>query len=608
MTIVVGTAGHIDHGKTSLLRALTGIDPDRLPDERRRGMTLDVGYAWLAFDDGTQLDFVDVPGHDRLVGNMLVGAGEIDAAMLVVAADDGPRAQTLEHLELLDGLAIRDGVAVVTKTDLVDEARVAQVATSVERLLAATSLAGSPVVAASAQTGAGLDRVRASLVALRDRVESRGDREPGPARLGIDRVFTIRGRGLVATGTLRHGRIARGDGLRLEPGGDTVRVREVQVHGRTVEVAGPGRVALALAGADPSRVERGMVLSADPGVVVSERMLVALRAAPTLSGNERRLPSDGARLRLHVGTAQVGATVIRSGREGVPLADGEVAAVLRLERPVALAPNDPFVLRRPSPPRTEAGGRVLDVDPPRGASRRRATPERIAALAASRTPDELGAALLAIHGARAGALAPDVAAALVERALDVLAGASDGVRLAALRSALVGELRRRVTIAPPAAALAVETVVDGLVAAGRLVRDGDLVRDPGATVARPSTALLEAMDRLERVLDVAAPPPLGEAAGAAGCPPEGVRALEAAGRLVRVDDDLAWSASAYRGLESRALELAAVAPLAPATLRDATGTSRKYVMALLEDLDRRAVLRRTPEGHVPGPRASVRSR
>src|SRR5438067_5540727 len=140
MTVVIGTAGHIDHGKTTLLRALTGIDADRLPEERERGMTIDVGFAHLDLEDGTSLDFVDVPGHDRLVGNMLVGAGEIDAVLLVVAADDGPRAQTLEHLELLDALGIRDGIAVVTKTDLVDEARVAQVVTSVERLLAETSL------------------------------------------------------------------------------------------------------------------------------------------------------------------------------------------------------------------------------------------------------------------------------------------------------------------------------------------------------------------------------------------------------------------------------------------------------------------------------------
>ena len=156
MTVVVGTAGHIDHGKTTLLRALTGIDADRLPEERRRGMTIDVGYAHLALPDGTEVDFVDVPGHDRLVGNMLVGAGEIDAALLVVAADDGPRAQTLEHLELLDGLGIRHGIAVITKTDLSGEGRTAAVADEVAALLARSTLAGSPVLAVSSSRGEGV--------------------------------------------------------------------------------------------------------------------------------------------------------------------------------------------------------------------------------------------------------------------------------------------------------------------------------------------------------------------------------------------------------------------------------------------------------------------
>src|SRR5918995_5308080 len=163
MTLVVGTAGHIDHGKTTLLRALTGIDADRLPEERRRGMTIDVGYAHLALDDGRVIDFVDVPGHDRLIGNMLVGAGEIDAALLVVAADDGPRPQTLEHLQLLDALGIGDGLVVVTKTDLVEAARVAQVVESVRTLVGETSLAGAPVLAVSSASGEGVAGLRAAL-------------------------------------------------------------------------------------------------------------------------------------------------------------------------------------------------------------------------------------------------------------------------------------------------------------------------------------------------------------------------------------------------------------------------------------------------------------
>src|SRR4051794_13000173 len=252
MTLVVGTAGHIDHGKTTLLRALTGIDADRLPEERRRGMTIDVGYAHMSFPDGTEIDFVDVPGHDRLVGNMLVGAGEVDAAMVVVAADDGPRAQTIEHVSLLDALRMRDGVAVVTKVDVAEPGRVDAVTREVHALLALTSLARIPVVAVSASTGEGIAELRRILLTIRDQVAGRvvssaagANGSAASARLAVDRVFAIRGRGTVVTGTLRGGAVVPGAHLRVVPGdGAEVRVREVQVHGRQVETAGPGRVAL----------------------------------------------------------------------------------------------------------------------------------------------------------------------------------------------------------------------------------------------------------------------------------------------------------------------------------------------------------------------------
>ena len=214
-SVVVGTAGHIDHGKTTLLRALTGIDADRLPEERRRGMTIDVGYAHLALPDGSVVDFVDVPGHDRLVGNMLVGAGEIDAALLVVAADDGPNAQTLEHLGLLDALGIDDGLAVVTKSDLADGTRVGEVVAEVEAMLAATSLAGLPVLVASATTGDGIDEVRAAIAALAARVGGRlADRWPAAAG---DRP-RVRGQGSRHGGHGQPPRRTRDAGIDAPPG------------------------------------------------------------------------------------------------------------------------------------------------------------------------------------------------------------------------------------------------------------------------------------------------------------------------------------------------------------------------------------------------------
>jgi selenocysteine-specific elongation factor len=243
-------------------------------------MTIDVGYAHLTLPDGTELDFVDVPGHDRLVGNMLVGAGEIDAAMLVVAADDGPRAQTMEHLALLDALGIDHGVAVVTKSDVARPDRTAEVVAMVERLLSGTTLAGSPVLAVSSIDGDGVEALRAALEGLRVRVlESAPDQAADGSRLAIDRVFSVKGRGAVVTGTLRGRPLARGATLRILPGDRSVRVREIQVHGVAFDEAQPGRTALNLAGVEAGDLHRGLVLTDDQAVVSSDRMLVRLDAA-----------------------------------------------------------------------------------------------------------------------------------------------------------------------------------------------------------------------------------------------------------------------------------------------------------------------------------------
>ena len=646
MTVVVGTAGHIDHGKTTLLRALTGIDADRLPEEQRRGMTIDVGYAHLDLEDGSSIDFVDVPGHDALIGNMLVGAGEIDAVMLVVAADDGPRAQTLEHLELLDALGVREGLAVITRADIVDAGRAAEVAEMVTGLLARTSLTGSPVLVASATTGDGLDAVRGNLVQLRDRVAARSEGLPaGPKRLAIDRAFAVRGRGSVVTGTLRGGELRTGDALRLEPGGLAVRIRGLQVHHGPMDAATGGRTAINVAGAELAQLARGAVLTSGAGIETSDCLLVALAPPVDLGASTSRRnrpawpPVDGTRVRLHLGTAQVDALIGRRGREGSDLPDGRVGALLRLAEPVATFMGDRGLLRRSSPGDVVAGLVVLDPLPPRGIARRRVNPERLAALAVAIRDGDADAAadaLVGLHGAvardRVGAavaslagpgsevpervsqsliLAPDVGAALESAALGVVAAfhlehpVESGMPLASLRPALRAALRRHVSIRrefAAAADAAIATIVDDLVARRKLARDGDRLHDP-ARGEGPSRDLAAAMDRLDTLLNVPAPPDLSEAARVSGCPPEGVVAMESAGRIVRVEADLAWAAPAFHRLAGTALALARRSPLTPAALRDATGTSRRYVMPLIEDLNRRGILTRTPAGHVPGPRA-----
>lgn len=630
MTLVIGTAGHIDHGKTTLLRALTGIDADRLPEERARGMTIDVGYAHMRLPDGREVDFVDVPGHDRLVGNMLVGAGEVDACLLVVAADDGPRAQTLEHLELLDALGIEHGLVALTKVDLVDAERVSEVRETTTDLVAATSLAGSPLIEVSAVDGQGLEGLRLAIAGLADRVSARGAlwRETAP-RLAIDRVFTVRGRGVVVTGSML-GRGPRvGDALEVLPGGGRVRVRGIEVHGRPVERApSGGRVALNLAGPGASDMARGNVLvpEAASGAgrpVTSDRLLVILQPPVALrrGGRPARWPiPERTHARLHLGTDQVEALVARSTRGAIELPDGRLVVTLHLERAVGTGAGDRFVLRRPPPAGLLAGGVVLDAGPPRGASRRRVAPQRLARLAgalAVHPPDAVAveAARLELHGVLtdgsqlrvaadvlAAAEAAVLAAVKASQAQPVGPAAGSGATGAALRSVASRAARRLAWVPRPALEQLGGFVLEGLVGRGLLVREADHYHEPGHGPSAVDPALVAAMDRLVALLDTDMPPALPVAARQAGCPSEGVRQLERGGRIVVLDDDVAWSRERYARLEARARALAAAGPLTPARLRDETGTSRRYVMALLEDLGRRGVLRRTPEGHVPGPR------
>ena len=624
MRVVVGTAGHIDHGKTTLLRALTGIDADRLPEEQRRGMTIDVGYAYLEWPGEGGIDFVDVPGHERLVGNMLVGAGEIDAALIVIAADDGPRPQTLEHLELLDALGIDMGVVAVTKSDVVDASRLVEALDAARALVAATRFAEAPVIGVSAATGVGLDELRTAVTTLAGRIGP----HDGPTRLAVDRVFAIRGRGTVVTGSLRGGEVGRNSTLRVVPGDLDVRVREVQVHGRAVDrVSGGGRVALNLASADVDDLHRGDVLAAQGAVIATRRLLVALEPACDLGrGVRRALPAHGERLRLHLGTDQVDAAVVRNARLSTELPGGAATAVLRLVRPIAATFGDRFVLRRPSPGTAAAGGRILDPLPPLGISRRRATPASLAAVAtANVAADAAGSgalqsadALVALWGAvRADRLPldaptsarrlgpvlvdPELAAALEAGATDA---AAQSVAIADLRQSIVRALRRSATVDPEDAVRVADALIDGLVRRGALAQAGDRIGLPGRSEPLPPE-VVEAMERVVAALSVAAPPPLSEVVRAAGCPPEGVRALAASDQIVRLETDLAYARPTYARLAGLALKMAAASPLTPAAFRDATGTSRRYALAILEDLGRRGLLARTAEGHVPGPRAPV---
>ena len=375
-------------------------------------------------------------------------------------------------------------------------------------------------------------------------------------------------------------------------------------------MAGGGRTALNLAGDAIGSLHRGVVLTNDPDVHPSDRLLVML-AAP--------IP-DRARFRVHLGTAAAEAIVGRAGRDALELPDGAAAAVLRLDVSIAAATGDRFVLRRAATSGPAVlGGVVLDPLPARGVSRRRQTPERVAALAAAAQSGDVAAvraARVELHGIVASEreVAPDVREAASAAALEAVRAhhaarpEDPGPTLAAVRSAAARALRRQATVSAADAAARAAVLVDGLVSGGLLVRDGDRVRalDHKAAAADPEVAA--AMERLVAALAVPAPPPLRDAAAAARCPPAAIRELERTGRIVVLEEDLGYAMPTYRDLAAKALALAAREPLTPAAFRDATGTSRRYVLAILEDLDRRGILRRTPAGHVPGPRAPAGAR
>jgi selenocysteine-specific elongation factor len=352
MDIIVGTAGHIDHGKTALVRALTGTDTDRLPEEKQRGITIDLGFAELD-PNGVRIGFVDVPGHERFVKNMLAGASGIDLVLLVIAADEGIMPQTREHFDICQLLQIRNGLIAVTKKDMVDDEMFELVKTEISEFVAGTFLEGAAIVGVSSRTGEGIDELRNALAAAAAMVKPRADLNI--ARLPIDRSFAMKGFGSVVTGTLASGKIREGDEVDVLPVAKRSRVRGIQSHGRKVDEAQAGRrTAVNLAGIDHHEIERGMLL-AEPGVLQPTQSFDA--SVEVLSDSARPIKTRQ-RVRVHIGTAEVLARiVVISGQLIHPGEDGFVQ--LRLESPVAAILGERFIIRTYSPQETIAGGSIL---------------------------------------------------------------------------------------------------------------------------------------------------------------------------------------------------------------------------------------------------------
>ncbi|MCS7172629.1 MAG: selenocysteine-specific translation elongation factor [Armatimonadetes bacterium] len=621
---VVGTAGHVDHGKSTLVYALTGIDPDRLEEEKRRGMTIDLGFAHMDLPSGVRVGFVDVPGHERLIRNMLAGAAGFDAVMLVVASDEGVMPQTREHVDILRFLRIPRGVVALTKRDLVDEEWLELVQEDVRSFLAETFLENAPIVPVSAKTGEGL----AELVAALDRVVASGSPRPaeGPVRLPVDRSFQVAGWGTVVTGTLWSGRIRPDDTLQILPSGRTVRVRGIQSHGRPVpEVRAGQRVALNLLGISREEVGRGDVL-VTPG---------AFEAATSLDVRLQLLPGTpalrhGDRVRLYLGTAEaIGRAFLLEGATLSPGAAG--FAHIRLEQPITAAFGDPFVIRRPSPMLTWGGGEVLQVNPPRS---RRQDPTVLVHLRILESQDPEGVLLLAVESSGTdGSTLPDLV-----RRTGMAAERLHTLLLQAQAKGLVWSVRDRwihgavlhrieeeilqalsayhrtrpwrrglpqgewLTLIRRLGGAAWELAAERV--AHRVVTDGGFVRLPDHhPVLTPDQA--RAVDELRSWLERSGleGPSRTEVEQALGARAEvALQFLLDAGEALELRGLLYHRKSLERAIAVISEALHVQASLTVAAVRDLLGTSRKYVLPLLEYLDTVGVTRRQGDLRVPGPK------
>jgi selenocysteine-specific elongation factor len=630
MPQVIGTAGHVDHGKSALIQALTGTDPDRLAEEKARGMTIDLGFAWTTLPSGREVGFVDVPGHERFVHNMLAGVGGVGCALFVVDASEGWRPQSAEHLAILDLLGIPTGVVALTKADLVDEATRDRVAAEVAARLQGTTLAGAAVVPTAAPSGLGVDAVAAALDAALDRLAEPPDR--GRPRLPVDRVFTMRGSGTVVTGTLSGGSLRAPAEAELLPAGRRVRVRGLQGHGRPLAEAAPARrLAVNLAGVATDQVARGDVLVL-PGQWAPTR--VADCRLRCLSSAPAPLRGRGAYL-VYAGAAETSARL--QPLDATEIRPGADALVrLHLERPLVLDAFEPVVLRDSGRDETVGGGLVLDPFPPtavRGtAARVRRTEELEAREAAG--PVGLLARVLAERGVVPLSDLPHLAAVAPKDLTGALSSLEAGWVTGGMRGAEPPAVVRTRTLAwsraawEAAAVTALEAVerqhrddpsapglpaqaaraaalgpagptwpdvagtevVEALVAAGRLVPDGPAVRLPGhGTQLDPAQQALVA--RVEAALEEAGVGLLGETAlQDLGADRKATALLVRLGVLVPV------APGGYLGrstLEGAVATLRGAFPdgrlFAASEAREALGTTRRTAIPLLEHLDRSGV-------------------
>lgn len=620
---VIGTAGHVDHGKSTLVEALTGIHPDRLKEEREREMTIDLGFAWLTLPDGEEVGIVDVPGHRDFIENMLAGVGGIDAALFVIAADEGVMPQTREHLAILDLLQVQGGVAALTKIDLVDDQEwLDLVEEDVHQVLGGTILESAPIVRVSARTGEGLEDV---IRALQDCLSERLPRpDLGRPRLPVDRVFTIAGFGTVVTGTLTDGHLKVGDELTILPQNVRGRVRGLQTHKRKEEVAVPGsRTAVNISGVNVEHVQRGAVVTRSGDYRATRRLDVRFRLLPDAS----QPVQHNMEVKMFIGAAEVLARIRLLGVEALqPGQEGWLQ--LELNRPVVAVRSDRYILRRPSPGETLGGGIVVDPQP-KGRHKRFAseTLARLDALAQGAPSDVLMQALLALGVAplQDVIVRSDLDEKAARQAVEELASQGQVVDLEGKMAqgarppadALVAgkgfwdqlsaralkevesyhnnyplrrgmpreELKSRLKLAPRAFSAVLRTLVGGR----QLEENGPLVLKPGHTIRfnpqqqRQADALLAKF-----AASPFSPPTVKDSQAEAG--EDVYNALVELGTLVPIPPDVVFRKEDYEDMVSRVRSLLEEnGTITAAQVRDHFNTSRRYALALLEHLDAKGI-------------------
>jgi len=612
---VLGTAGHIDHGKSVLVQALTGIDPDRLREEKERGMTIDLGFAWLNLPSGQEVGIVDVPGHERLIKNMLAGVGGIDLALLIIAANEGVMPQTREHLAILDLLGIQRGIVAITKKDLVDEEWLSLVRMEVEELIKPTSLSQVPIIAVSTITREGLPELVSAIDELLSSTEPKKDM--GRPRLPIDRVFTIAGSGTIVTGTLIDGSLSLGQEVEIIPSGLKSRLRGLQTHKARINTATPGnRVAANLVGIGTLQLQRGDVLTKPGWLTPTTQLSVQLRLLPYL---RRPLPHN-APVSFHTGTNETMAKVRLLEKE--KLQPGETTwAQLVLSKPVALVNGDHFIIR--SPMETLGGGKVVDSHTKRLRRFRPAitqslrvkeegtAEEAIMALLETKQPLELSA-LLAQYSLPANEVQP-VIESLIQQAKVIGIGQGEHcLLLTALGwenltkqvSAILQDYHQRfpARLGMPKVELGSRlklgkyspSILQRFFDKGTFSEDGLVVRLPSHRIQLTQAQQAKIDTFLHSLAQNPYAPP-----GDQIPEPDLLNSLIAQHQVVKVSNDVVFSASAYNEMVEKVTSyIKARGKVTLAEARDLFKTSRKYAQVLLEHLDEKKITRRIGDERV----------